>query len=42
MELDKMGLEPLVLAAIGFRAESDKYQHIPKVRKKETDLFIEI
>ncbi len=40
--LDKMGLEPLVLAAVGFRADSDKYQHIPKVRKKNNNLFIEM
>ena len=40
--LEKLKLKPLVVAAIGFRAESDKYQNVPKVRKKEKDLFIEL
>jgi len=40
--LNKMNLEPLVLAAIGYRSEKDKYQFIPKVRKKELNLFIEM
>lgn len=40
--LDEMGLVPVVLAAAGYRAETDKYQFIPKVRKKEADLFIEL
>jgi len=40
--LDKMGLEPLVLAAIGFRSEEDKYQAVPKVRKSDANLFIEL
>jgi len=40
--LDEMGLEPLVLSAIGFRSDKDKYQSVPKVRKSESNLFIEL
>ncbi len=40
--LDKMNLKPLVLAAVGFRSENDKYQHIPKVRKHTKDIFIDL
>ncbi len=42
LKLDEMGLEPLVLAAAGYRDASDKYQNIPKVRKKNSDLFIDL
>ena len=42
LKLDKMGLEPLVLAAVGYRDASDKYQNTPKVRKKMNDLFIDL
>ena len=40
--LDKMDLEPLVLASVGYRADNDKYQNITKVRKRDADLFIEL
>lgn len=40
--LDKMDLEPLVLASVGYRSDNDKYQNITKVRKRDADLFIEL
>ena len=42
LKLDEMGLEPLVLTAVGYRDDSDKYQNIPKVRKNKADLFIDL
>ena len=34
------GLKSLVLTPVGFRAEDDGYQHLPKVRFHEEELFI--
>ncbi|MCK5857136.1 MAG: NAD(P)H-dependent oxidoreductase [Bacteroidales bacterium] len=42
LNLNEMGLKPIVIAAIGFRSDEDKYQHSPKVRKSTQDLFIHI
>ncbi|MCM5661630.1 NAD(P)H-dependent oxidoreductase [Galbibacter mesophilus] len=40
--LDKLGLTPTVIAPVGYRAEDDAYQHLKKVRKPSSDLFMNI
>lgn len=38
--LTELGLKSLVLLPIGFRAEDDGYQHLPKVRFPQEELFV--
>ena len=42
LDLESKGLNAAVLAPIGYRAEDDKYQFIPKVRKPFDQLFEQI
>ncbi|MFD1630394.1 NAD(P)H-dependent oxidoreductase [Pseudopedobacter beijingensis] len=42
LNLREKNLTSVVIAAVGFRDEDDKYQHYKKVRKHRKDLFIEI
>lgn len=37
--LPQKGLQSVVVCALGFRAENDKYAHLTKVRKKKEQLF---
>lgn len=39
LNLDKLGLKSVVLLPIGYRAEDDKYQHLPKTRKDLEELL---
>jgi nitroreductase len=38
--LEEKNLKSVVMATVGFRADKDKYQHLPKVRKDLKDLII--
>lgn len=38
--LTEQGLNASVVAALGYRSEEDGYQHAPKVRKPNEDLFV--
>jgi len=40
--LKEKGLTASVIATIGFRAEEDAYQHLKKVRRDKSDMFIHI
>jgi len=40
LKLDDLGLKSVVLCAVGFRDDSDKYAKLPKVRFDKKDLFI--
>ncbi len=40
--LENIGLTTTVLAAVGYRSQEDKNQHLPKVRKAKEDLFLYI
>ncbi|MFL9842925.1 NAD(P)H-dependent oxidoreductase [Flavobacterium rhizosphaerae] len=42
LELDKKGLNAVVVAAIGYRHDEDAMQHLEKVRKPKQELFITI
>ncbi len=42
LELDAKGLESVVVAAIGFRSESDEYAQIQKVRLSLEEMVVEI
>ena len=41
LELKEKNLRSVVMAAIGFRSEEDKYQHLEKVRKPLNEMIIE-
>ncbi len=40
--LEAMGLFPVLLLPVGYRSESDKNQHLPKVRKPKEDYLMTI
>lgn len=40
--LTEKGLTSVVICALGYRAESDAYATLPKVRKSESELFIQM
>ena len=40
LDLNKLGLKSKIVLAVGYRASEDKYQYLPKVRKKSEDLFL--
>ncbi len=40
--LNSMGLQSLVLAAIGYRSSSDKYQYLAKVRRPIDDIIVNL
>jgi len=42
LDLKSKGLHSNVIAAVGFRDESDKYANVPKVRKSKENLFVHI
>jgi|GEM_PF-5654863 len=39
LDLDSKGLDAVVLATVGYRAEGDQNQYFPKVRKSKEVLF---
>ncbi|WP_461532350.1 NAD(P)H-dependent oxidoreductase [Sinomicrobium sp.] len=42
LKLEEKGLNAAVIAAIGYRSESDPFQGLPKVRRAPEDFFTEI
>lgn len=42
LKLDEQNLSTVVIAAVGFRTETDSYQHYKKVRKSKEDLFVHV
>ncbi|MBK3517725.1 NAD(P)H-dependent oxidoreductase [Carboxylicivirga marina] len=42
LQLKEKNLTSVVMAAIGFRSASDKYQHLPKVRKSLNEMVIKL
>jgi nitroreductase len=40
LSLKEKGLTSVVIATLGFRSPSDKYQHLAKVRKSLDDMIL--